>query len=88
MFQSQLFDHLQGVVLKGLVLLLPCLLVCLVYLVCDCNAVYACACLMYLSVGCLVVHNQTSYRQVHQARTRIDNITVTYQINEAKKQTR
>jgi hypothetical protein len=29
--------------------------------------VYVCACLMYLSVGCLdvTVHNQTSHRQVH-----------------------
>ena len=50
---------------------------------------------MYLSVGCLVVngtvlngtvHNQTSHRQVHQARTHIDNITATYQINDANKQ--
>jgi len=36
--------------------------------------VYVCACLMYLSVGCLVVNNQTSHREVHQARTHIDNI--------------
>ena len=41
--------------------------------------VYVCACLMYLSVGCF--HNQTSHTQVHQARTHIDNITATYQIN-------
>ena len=44
-----------------------------------------CACPMYLSVGCLVVHNQTSHRQAYQARTHIDNITATYQINDANK---
>ena len=33
-------------------------------------------------------HNQTSHRQVHQARTHIDNITATYHINEANKQRR
>jgi hypothetical protein len=31
--------------------------------------VCVCACLMYFSVGCLV-HNQTTHREVHQARTR------------------
>jgi len=34
--------------------------------------IYVCECLMYLSVGglvvnCFTVHNQTSHRQVHQA---------------------
>jgi len=75
-----------GVRLSCLVLLLPSLLVCVVYLVCGFNVVYVCACLMYLPVGCLVVHNQTSHRQVHQARTHIDNIKATYQINDANKQ--
>jgi hypothetical protein len=41
----------------------------------------------HLSVGCLVVHNQTSHRQVHQARTHIDNIQSTYQINNLTTQT-
>jgi len=36
MFRSQLFDHLQGVRLSCLVLLLPSLLACVVYLVCGC----------------------------------------------------
>ena len=39
-----------------LVLLLPSLLVCVIYLVDGCNFVFVCACLMYLSVGCLVVN--------------------------------
>jgi hypothetical protein len=47
--------------------------------------VYVCACLIFLSVGCLV-HNQTSHRQEHQARTHIDTFTATYQINDANKQ--
>jgi hypothetical protein len=42
--------------LSCLVLLLLSLLVCVVYLVCGCNVVYVCACLMYLSVGRLVVN--------------------------------
>jgi len=41
------------------------------YVVVYCLCV--CECLMYLSVGGLVV-NQTSHRQVHQALTHIDNI--------------
>ena len=71
MFRSQLFDHLQGGRLSCLVLLLPPLPVCVVklfiwYVAVCCLCV--CACLMYLSVGCLVVvHNQTSHKQVHQA---------------------
>jgi len=31
---------------------------------------------------------ETSHRQVHQARTHTDNITATYQINDANKQRR
>jgi len=42
--------------------------------------VYVCACLMW-DVWLCQPHNQTSHRQVHQARTHIDNITATYQIN-------
>ena len=58
-----------------------------VYLVCGCMlSTCVCACLMYLFVGCLVV-NETSHRQVHQARTHIDNITATYQINNLTRQT-
>jgi len=36
--------------------------------------------------GC-ELHNQTFQRQVHQARTHIDNITATYQINNLTTQT-
>ena len=43
---------------------------------------------VYLICTCLwdvwLFHSQTSHRQVHQARTHIDDITATYQINEAK----
>jgi hypothetical protein len=49
--------------------------------------VYVCACLMYLSVGCLVVHNQTSHRQVHHSRTHIDNIQPHTKINNLTTQT-
>ena len=71
MFRSQLFDHLQGAVLRALVLLL---LLCL-FASSSClfgmwlYVVYVCACLMYLSVGCLVVSEpsipQTSTSGTH-----------------------
>ena len=69
MFRSQLFDHLQGGHLSYLVLLLPFLLVCLIYLVCGRNVVYVCACLMYLSVGCLVVSSQPNIPQTSTSGT-------------------
>jgi hypothetical protein len=56
--------------LSCLVLLLPSLLVCVVKLFLWYVAVMLSmcvrACLMYLSVGCLVMNNQTSHRQVHE----------------------
>jgi len=63
MFRSQLFDHLQGVVLRAsaITTFSACLRHFIWYVAVF---VYVCACLMY----------QTSHRQVHQARTHIDNI--------------
>ena len=74
MFRSQLFDYLQGpsfmlsAVTTSLFASSSCLFGMWLYVV------YVCACLMCLSVGCLVVNNQISHRQVHQARTHIDNL--------------
>jgi hypothetical protein len=52
MFRSQLFDHLQGVVFRAYCCYyLPCLFSSFIWYV-----VYVCACLMYLSVGCLIVN--------------------------------
>ena len=55
MFRSQLLDHLQGVVLRASAIT--------TFSACLCRlfgmwlyVVYVCACLMYLSVGCLVVN--------------------------------
>jgi hypothetical protein len=58
MFRSQLFDHLQGSVFRAnaVTTFSASLRRQVVYLVCGCNVVYVCACLMYLSVGCLVVN--------------------------------
>jgi hypothetical protein len=38
------------------------------------HIIYVCECLMYLSMGGLVVHYQTFHKKVHQALTHIDNI--------------
>ena len=84
MFRSQLFYHPQGVVLRASAI--TTFSACLRRLF-DMwlYVVYVCACLMYLSMGCLVVHNQTSHRQVHQARTHIDNIQPhTKQVHQAR----
>jgi hypothetical protein len=63
MFRSLLYDHPQGssFVLSALPLLRlfassTCLFSMWLYVV------YVCVCPMYLSVGCLVVHDQTSHR--------------------------
>ena len=56
-----------------LVLLLPSLLVCVTYLVCGCNVVYVCACLMYLSV-------------VHQAHTHTHRQHYSHIPNKRRKQ--
>jgi len=57
MFRSQLFDHLQGVVLRASAI--TTFSACLRRLF-DMwlYVVYVCACLMYLSVGCLVVNSK------------------------------
>jgi len=88
MFRSQLFDHLRGVVFRA---------ECCYYLLClfassSClfgmwlYVVYVCACLMYLSVGCLVAQpniSQTSTSGTHKHRQH----TATYQINNLTTQT-
>ena len=54
MFRSQLFDHLQGVVFRASAI--TTFSACLRRLFgMWLYVVYVCACLMYLSVGCLVV---------------------------------
>jgi len=48
------------------------------------------ACLMYLSVGCLVANSQPHIPQTSTSgtHTHIDNITATYKINDGSKQRR
>ena len=60
MFRSQLFDHLQGVVLRASAI--TTFSACLRRLFgMWLYVVYVCACLIYLSVGCLVVNTTTKH---------------------------
>ena len=76
MYWSQLFDHLQGssFVLSAITTFSACLRRLFGMWLC---VVYVCACLIYLSVGCLVVNcsqpniPQTSTSSTH---THINNI--------------
>jgi len=71
MFRSQLFDHRQGVVLRASAI--TTFSACLRRLFgMWLYVVYVCACLMYLSVGCLVVNSTTKHptdRYIRHAHT-------------------
>ena len=87
MFRSQLFDHLQGVVFRAQCCY--CFSVCLRRLFgMWLYVVYVCACLMYFSVGCLVVSSQPNIPQTSISGTHTHRQhTATYQINNFTTQT-
>jgi len=77
-------------VLSAVTTFSACLRRQVVYLVCGCKlSMCVCACLMYLSVGCLVVNcSQTNIPQTSTSGTHThEQHTATYQINNLTTQT-